>query len=119
MYKEIEEGVILFNEHDFFAAHDFFENLWINAKKEDRLFFQGMVQISVGGYHLLNKNFKGSLSQYQKGTAKLQNYAPNYKGIELENLLQKIHNVIDDLEFYFSDGDVKIEIEKIPQIEKI
>lgn len=31
MYKEIEEGVNLFNEQDFFAAHDFFENLWINA----------------------------------------------------------------------------------------
>lgn len=119
MYKEIEEGVNLFNDHDFFAAHDFFENLWINAENKDRLFFQGMVQLSVGGYHLLNMNYKGSLSQYQKGTTKLKNYIPVYKGIELEILLQKINNIISDLELYFSDRINKIEIEKIPKIEKI
>ncbi len=119
MFDEIKEGVNLFNEHDFFAAHDFFESLWIGAKSEDRLFFQGMVQISVGGYHLLNNNYKGSLSQYQKATVKLKNYVPGYKGIELEILLQKINDVITDLELYFSDGNVKIAIEKIPKIEKI
>lgn len=115
---EIKEGVKLFNEHDFFAAHDFFENLWMNAESGDRLFYQGMVQLSVGGYHLLNKNYKGSLSQYQKGSEKLKNYVPQFKGVELEILLQKINNVITDLELYFSDGNVKIEIEKIPRIEK-
>lgn len=119
MYNQIEEGVKLFNEHDFFAAHDFFENLWIYAESEDRLFFQGMVQISVGGYHLLNKNYKGSLSQYQKGTTKLKNYLPGYMGIDLEILLQKINYIISDLELYFSDGNNQIKADKIPQIEKI
>lgn len=119
MYNQIDEGIKLFNEQDFFAAHDFFENLWMNAESKDKLFFQGMVQISVGGYHLLNKNYKGSLSQYKKGTAKLRKYVPHYKGIELENLLQKINNVITNLELYFSEGNNNIEIEKIPQIEKI
>lgn len=119
MYNEIQEGVDLFNNHDFFAAHDFFENLWIGAESKDRFFLQGMVQISVGGYHLLNENYKGSLSQFKKGTEKLKNYIPGYKGIELEILLQKLDNVISELEFYFSDGIVKIEVENIPKIEEI
>ncbi|WKZ70405.1 MAG: DUF309 domain-containing protein [Melioribacteraceae bacterium] len=119
MFKQIEEGVKLFNEHDFFAAHDFFENLWMNAESSDRLFFQGMVQISVGGYHLLNQNYKGSLSQYKKGTEKLTNYLPDYKGIQLDILLQKIDNIIQDLEIYFSQGKIEITSNKIPKIEKI
>ena len=119
MFKQIEEGVNLFNEQDFFAAHDFFENLWMNAASNDRLFFQGMVQISVGGYHLLNKNFKGSLSQYKKGTEKLTNYLPNYKGIKLDILLQKINTIIEDLEFYFTQENMKIISNNIPKIEKI
>jgi predicted metal-dependent hydrolase len=119
MYNQIEEGVKLFNEQDFFAAHDFFENLWMTAESKERLFFQGMVQISVGGYHLLNQNYKGSLSQFKKGTDKLKEYIPHYKGIELEILLQKINYLITNLELYFSEGNIKIEIEKIPQIEKI
>ncbi len=119
MYKEIEEGVNLFNDLDFFAAHDFFEAMWIEADSKDRLFFQGMVQISVGGYHLLNKNYKGALNQYKKGTEKLNNYIPAYKGIELKVLIEKIDEIITDLEFYFSDNNVKIDVEKIPKIKKI
>ncbi len=119
MYKEIEEGVNLFNDQDFFAAHDFFENLWIHADKKDRLFFQGMVQISVGGYHLLNENFRGAYSQFSKGTAKLKNYAPHYKGVELRFLIQKIEKIISKLEFYFLDENVEIEIAEFPKVEKI
>lgn len=119
MYQTIEEGVELFNDYDFFAAHDFFENLWMNAESKDRLFFQGMVQLSVGSYHLLNKNIKGSLNQYKKGTNKLENYVPDYKGIELDILLEKIHNLITDLELYLSSGEIVINKNKIPSIKKI
>lgn len=119
MFSEIEKGIKLFNEQDFFAAHDFFENLWMNADSQDRLFFQGMVQISVGGYHFLNKNYKGSLSQYKKGTIKLHNYLPNYKGIELEFLLQKLNNIVTDLELYCIEGRSEIKSDEIPKIEKI
>lgn len=119
MYKVIEEGVNLFNDLEFFASHDFFEALWMDADSEKRLFYQGMVQLSVGSYHLLNKNYKGALSQYKKGTTKLRNYLPSYMGIELEFLLQKINNISSDLENYFSGEDVIIDINKIPKIEKI
>jgi len=119
MYNEIEEGVNLFNEQDFFAAHDFFENLWINADNNDRLFYQGMVQISVGGYHLLNENYRGAHSQFSKGTTKLKNFVPAYKGVELKFFIHKIEKIISKLEFYFLDENVEIKIAEFPKVEKI
>ena len=86
----INDGIASFNNADFFAAHDFFENLWMEAKKEDKLFFQGMVQISVGYYHFICGNLKGSKSQLIKGTSKLKLYEPLHYKINISNLVDEI-----------------------------
>jgi len=92
--RDISEGIRLFNESDFFSAHDFFEDCWMECSREERLFFQGMVQISVGCFHLLSGNFKGSVNQYNKGIKKLENYRPSYAGINLEKLLREVDIII-------------------------
>ena len=119
MVEDIEEGIELFNSFDFFAAHDFFEDLWVEAKREKRLFYQGMVQVSVGSYHLINKNYKGALSQYIKGTEKLKKYVPLYMGINISTLLADVQVLISDLESFFLGKDVAIDLEKIPRIKKL
>ncbi|MEW5843216.1 MAG: DUF309 domain-containing protein [Bacteroidota bacterium] len=43
--KDIIEGIRLFNESDFFSAHNIFEELWAESDREDRCFFQGLVLI--------------------------------------------------------------------------
>lgn len=92
--KDISEGIRLFNETDFFSAHDFFEDCWIECNQEERLFFQGMVQISVGCFHLLSGNLRGSLSQFNKGMKKLEIYGPAYNGIKLEQLINEVKLLI-------------------------
>ncbi|MCB9247923.1 MAG: DUF309 domain-containing protein [Ignavibacteriales bacterium] len=38
---DIDEGVHLFNDSDFFfSAHDFFEDIWMEAERDEKLFFQ-------------------------------------------------------------------------------
>ncbi len=53
----------------------------------DRTFFQGIIHVAVGFYHLDNENFRGSRSQFLKGIAKLERYQPAYQGIELRTFL--------------------------------
>ena len=119
MNNDISGGIELFNDFDFFSAHDFFENLWMNADKKDRLFFQGLVQVSVGSYHLINKNYNGALSQYKKGTQKLHSYVPVYKSLKVDLLLENIEILITDLELYFSDEMQSVDIDKIPKLEQL
>lgn len=93
----IDEGIKLFNEADFFAAHDFFEDIWMDAKNEDRLFFQGLVQISVGCYHLICGNYSGAKSQLQKGEDKLSQYSSAFQKVDVENLLFNVRKVLSAL----------------------
>lgn len=115
--NNIIEGINLFNNKDFFAAHDFFEELWIEADYKDRLFYQGMVQVSVGSFHLISGNYKGALSQFNKGTSKLENYVTSYKGVNVSKLIFDIYPLINDLEKFFTKNENNILLEKLPEIE--
>ena len=115
--RDISKGISLFNDSDFFSAHDFFEDCWVECDREERLFFQGMVQISVGSYHLLNENYKGCLSQYRKGTAKLKNFKPVYRNIDLQKLVDEIEILINFLSGENSRVVSKTIGGKIPKIE--
>ncbi len=90
---DINGGIKLFNQADFFAAHDFFEELWMEAKKEEKMFFQGMVQVSVGCYHFICGNLKGSQSQLIKSISKLNMYRPKYYNIDICKLISKIEKL--------------------------
>ncbi len=83
-------GISEFNRGYYFEAHDILEGLWMETTGRDRLFLQGLIQVSVGFYHLFNKNFKGALSQFTKGLSKLENYLPEHRGVELKEFTSQI-----------------------------
>jgi hypothetical protein len=114
---DISQGIKLFNNADFFSAHDFFESCWIECDKADKLFFQGMVQISVGCYHLISGNQKGCLSQFRKGIEKLRVYLPSHKNINLEPLVRKIELLSESLDENLFNQDIKKFWNRIPIIE--
>ncbi len=116
--KDISEGIRLFNDADFFSAHDFFEDCWLNCANDEKAFFQGLVQISVGSFHLLSGNFKGSKSQYSKGIKKLEKYIPFFCDLDIKKLLDQtglLINLMDDLSF--TQNPKKI-LDLIPKLER-
>lgn len=115
--RDISKGIVLFNESDFFSAHDFFEDCWLNCNQEEKLFFQGMVQISVGCYHLLNQNENGCLRQLTKGTKKLKGFEPSFKNVNVEKLLNEIESLIKVVSENSSSIDAAQLRNKIPKLE--
>lgn len=113
---DISEGIQQFNNCRFFEAHDFFESMWNNASSEDRLFFQGLVQIAVGSYHLANNNRKGTISQFNKGLEKLKKYRPEYYKINISSLIYSINTILHIIE-NIPKGDRINEDIRFPQLE--
>lgn len=95
---DISDGIALFNDCDYFSAHDYFEDIWMDANRNEKEFFQGLVQVSVGCYHLICGNLKGANSQLKKGKTKLRLFEPSYCNIELANFNKKIDRLINNLE---------------------
>lgn len=88
--EHFKRGVDEFNRSAFFEAHDILEALWMETNGPDRLFLQGLIQVSVGFYHFFNSNYKGATSQFTKGLDKLDKYRPSYSGLELDHFSMSV-----------------------------
>ncbi|MBW4482960.1 MAG: DUF309 domain-containing protein [Tildeniella torsiva UHER 1998/13D] len=83
----LEEGVALFNQGDYYACHDVLEAIWMEASTLDKPFYQGILQIAVGLYHLGNHNWQGASILLGEGTNRLRPFESAYGGIDVERLV--------------------------------
>ena len=88
--EQFRRGIEEFNRGLFFECHDTLEDLWMETVGTDRLFLQGLIQVSVGFYHLFNENFRGAASQFSRGLGKLEKYRPSHRGIELNCFTEEV-----------------------------
>jgi predicted metal-dependent hydrolase len=111
--KAFWQGVEEFNQQQFYACHDTLEALWMEAPQLEKRFYQGVLQIAVGLYHLSQKNWKGSVILMGEGLAKLDYYYPDYSGIDVEQLMDETSQLLKALQIA---GSEKVE-EFLPLIE--
>ena len=111
--KAFWQGVEEFNQQQFYACHDTLEALWMEAPQLEKKFYQGVLQIAVGLYHLSQKNWKGSVILMGEGLAKLDYYYPDYSGIDVEQLMDETSQLLKALQIA---GSEKVE-EFLPLIE--
>lgn len=81
------QGVNEFNQHEFYACHDTLEALWMEAPEPNKRFYQGVLQIAVGCYHLGNLNGRGAMILLGEGIKRLKDYLPIYEEIDVTQLL--------------------------------
>jgi uncharacterized protein len=80
------KGVAQFNDGFFFECHDTLEEIWSGVRGPSRDFFQGLIQVSVGFYHLGNGNHPGAATLLRRALARLERYPACYAGVELARL---------------------------------
>lgn len=89
MSPEFERGIAEFNRQEFYACHDTLEAVWVEAPEADKRFYQGVLQVAVGCYHLSNDNLRGAIILLGEAVRRLRDYQPDYEGIDVEQLLQQ------------------------------
>ena len=87
--NEFWQGVEQFNQGQFYACHDTLEALWIEATEPEKTFYQGILQIAVGIYHLSNSNWRGAVILLGEGINRLRRYPATYSGIDVDELLSQ------------------------------
>ena len=90
-----QAGLKLFNDKNFYDAHEKWEDLWSDYYLKDRLFIQGLIQLSVSFVHLKNNNLKGAKSLLNKCKQKFEGFDIQ-RGIDVKKLLISIEKVQDN-----------------------
>ena len=115
--EQFQRGITEFNRGCYFECHDTLEDLWHGTRGNDRLFLQGLIQISVGFYHLLNRNYKGATSQFTRGLNKLDRYRPTHRGIELEGFMRSVVRWLSLAERGVVGTSVEIDEGELPKLQ--
>ena len=84
------EGIEHFNKCDFFEAHEAWEELWADTQGSERRFYQGLIQVAVCLHHFGNGNIRGAKKLYFGCRGYLEDYRPNYLGVDLDKLLAQL-----------------------------
>ena len=75
------EGIRLFNEHEFFEAHETWEDCWNMAYGLKHEFYQGMIQCAVALEHYLRSNPRGVQSLFKSYNKRMANVPAVFMGL--------------------------------------
>ena len=111
------EGIEHFNKCDFYEAHEVWEALWADTQGPARRFYQGLIQVAVCLHHFGNGNIRGAKKLYVGCRGYLEDYRPNYLGLDLDKLLAQLetccHEILESKEEF---PRIEIVPDLIPEI---
>jgi len=81
--KQLQQGINQLNTGEFYACHDTLEEIWMEAPETEKKFYQGILQIAVGCYHLSNGNWRGAAILLGEGICKLAEFEPTYYDLDI------------------------------------
>jgi predicted metal-dependent hydrolase len=98
------EGIRLFNQGNFFEAHEVWEEIWKKTDREEKIFYQGIIQAAAALVHVQRGNYKGALSIYFKSRPKLARFSGAWMEIDLEKFRSQLSQYFDQLRTVASAG---------------
>ena len=89
-FELFRRGVELFNQGEFFEAHEALEDVWRAAPLADKRFLQGLIQIAVALHHHGHENLEGARSVMRRAFRNISLYPPGFGGIDSASLLLSV-----------------------------
>lgn len=90
--SRLVKGVSEFNQGLYFEAHESWEEVWREENGEEKLFYQGLIQIAAGYLKWEQGVLRGSVKLWHSGLEKLAGYPPSYLGVDLGSFLREVND---------------------------
>lgn len=91
-------GIELFNQAEFFEAHEALEEVWRAAPAGEKMFLQGLIQVAVALHHYSRGNAIGACSLLRRAHKNLSAYPESFAGLNVGELLAAVANWLKALE---------------------
>lgn len=108
-----------FNAGEYFACHETLEELWLAENGELRSFYQGILQVGVGLYHLQRGNERGALILLARGRGLLARFSPTCVGIDVATLARETEMVEASLRVHGLQATQKASSHLFPRIRMV
>ena len=88
------QGIQLFNQHEFFDAHEAWEDIWHMAWGIKHDYYQGMIQCAVALEHYRRSNPRGVVSLFNSYRPKFKNVPPRFMGLDVPDFVSRMEQVL-------------------------
>ncbi len=88
LHPKAREGVELFNQREYYQAHEPLEAAWMVTDSPERDLYQGILQIGLAYYQITRGNYRGSLKMFKRGKRNLAPLGETLLGINISQLLE-------------------------------
>jgi uncharacterized protein len=94
----LAEGLRLYHAGEFFAAHEAWESVWLGAQEPEKMFLQGLIQVTAAFHHRQRNNLRGTALLLQAALRRLERYPACFGGISVTLLCNDIREWLQALE---------------------
>jgi len=92
------EGFKLFNQGEYWLAHEALESAWLEETGQIRHLYRGILQVGVTYYHIECGNYIGALKVYSRSLRWLNPFPDTCRGIDLRQFRSDLERVIQELQ---------------------
>ena len=89
----------LFNNQEWYEAHDAFEEIWNSVDGDERQVIQGILQVSVSQFHLSKGNLNGATILLGEGLGRIKTRTKVNLGIDLELFCLCLEDLLKKLQY--------------------
>ena len=114
------DGIELFNGHEFFEAHEAWEDVWHMAYGLKHDFYQGMIQCAVALEHYRRSNPRGVVSLYKSYRPKFENVPAVFMGVDVTKFLAEMRDALREVleaDPLPEKGQIELDLSRTPKIE--
>jgi hypothetical protein len=94
----LAEGLRRYHAGQFFAAHEAWESVWLESQEPEKMFLQGLIQVTAAFHHLQRNNPRGTALLLQAALGRLERYPARFGGISVTLLCSDIREWSQALE---------------------
>lgn len=87
-------GIELFNQGEYWHAHEQWEQCWLAASEPDSTFYKGIIQAAAALVHWQRGNGRGLRRNWEKGRPKLVALPSPMHGLDLRALITSMDRFV-------------------------
>ena len=114
------EGIQLFNEHEYFDAHEAWEDVWHMAYGIKHDFSQGLIQCAVALEHYRRSNPRGVVSLYKSYQPKFKDVPAMFMGLDVTRFLSAMRESLRpvlEADPLPDKGEIELDLSRTPKIQ--
>lgn len=93
LHPKAVEGIQLFNQRDYWLAHEALEEAWLEERSAVRGLYKGILQAGVMFLHIERGNFKGVMKMYKRCMVWLSPWPRMCRGVDVGHLVDNVEAV--------------------------